>query len=90
MTSQTTSATCSGCGYTWELPGHATVHASSICSVCADSRERAIDLLALLEMTEGAIEHVLNAARAQGEVMTVLEDGNIRVEYRAGIYTVTP
>lgn len=55
-----------------------------------ESRDRAADLLALLEFTEGEIAHVLDAARAQGEVMTSLHHGNARVEYRAGIYTVTP
>lgn len=55
-----------------------------------ESRERASDLLALLEFTEGEIERVLDAAKAQGEVMTTLHHGNARVEYRAGIYTVTP
>lgn len=55
-----------------------------------ESRERATDLLLLLEMPQVSIEYVLDAARAQGEVMTVPAYGSIRVTYRAGVYTVTP
>jgi hypothetical protein len=55
-----------------------------------ESRQAAADMLASLEMPEVSIERVLDAAKAQGEVMTVLEYGNARVEYRAGVYTVTP
>lgn len=55
-----------------------------------ESRARASDLLSLLEFTEGEINHVLDAAKAQGEVMTTLHHGNARVSYQSGIYTVTP
>lgn len=82
--------TCSGCGYSWLLPAHATVSASSMCSVCAESREAASAMLALLDMPAVSIRRVLDAARAQGEVMTDASGERIRVEYRAGIYTVTP
>lgn len=56
-----------------------------------ESREQARKALAELGMPEASIVLVLGAARAQAEVMTkVPGHGNARVEYRAGLYTVTP
>ncbi len=46
--------------------------------------------LALLGFGSVEITRVLDAAKAQAEVMTTLHYGNVRVTYRLGVYTVTP
>ena len=82
------------CGYLLGMVDTVQQCAQDGCPVCRrkqESRDRASDLLALLEMPEAMIERVLVAARAQGEVMTTLAGhGNVRVEYTDGIYKVTP
>ena len=46
--------------------------------------------LSVLGCNSVEITRVLAAAKAQAEVMTTLHYGKVRVEYRLGVYTVTP